>query len=360
MRLQTDGSGQDGTEHRQIALVTAGILLTLALLTVALRLFRLDEVPLGLSTDSGIHGVDALQVLKGEHAVVFPAFTPREGMVVYGVSLSTALLGRTMLALRLPAALANVGTVFALFWLGRLLFGRYERTGSAAPWRGLLIGGVGAGLLAVSIAHTVSGRGAFRANFLPLLLCLCFALIWKAWTQQRWRDIVMAGVCAGLLPYTYIAARFTPLLFLLFGLSFLLPPNAFAKKRAQAELPRAAVFVGVTGLVAAPILIHFAQHPEHFFARSNMVSILQTGRGPLATLFALLNNVWDHLLAFGVSGNDYWRYNVPGRPLLNPFESVLLLAWRGHSDLAVAKAARLSSAPSLAGHLHVAGLAFPR
>jgi len=215
-----------------------------------------------------------------------------------------------------------------------LLFGRDERTGQAAPWRGLLIGGVGAGLLAVSLSHTAIGRTAYRANLLPLVLCLCLALIWRGWSQRSWRGIVLAGVCTGLLPYTYIAARFTPFLFLLFGLSFLLPPDASAKERARAELPRTAVFLGVTGLVAAPILIHFALHPEHFFERSNMVSILQTGRGALSTLFALLHNTWEHLLAFGVRGNDYWRFNVPGRPLLTPHEAiffwlgVLMAFWR--------------------------------
>ena len=315
------------TERRRIRLVTGGILLALALVVVALRLFRLDEIPLGLSYDSGAHGVDALQVLKGEHAALFPELNPREGMIVYGVALATAFLGRTMLALRLPAALASAGTVFALFWLGQVLFGRDGRTGRATPWRGLLIGGIGAGLLAVSVAHTVMGRAAFRANFLSLLLCLCLTLLWRGWSQRSWRGIVLAGVCAGLLPYTYIAARFTPFLFLLFGLSFLLPLGASTKERVRAELPRAAVFLGVTGLVAAPILIYFALHPDHFFMRSSQVSIFQLESGPVASLVAFLNNVWDHLLAFGFRGNDYWRYNFPGKPLLNPYEAFFF--WLG-------------------------------
>ena len=77
-RLSTDYTYQkrtsmsEQTERRRIRLVTGGILLALALIVVALRLFRLDEIPLGLSYDSGAHGVDALQVLKGEHAAFFP------------------------------------------------------------------------------------------------------------------------------------------------------------------------------------------------------------------------------------------------------------------------------------------------
>ena len=61
--------------------------------------------------------------------------------------------------------------------------------------------------------------------------------------------------------------------YLLFGMSFLFPFGAPARARMRAELPWVGVFAGVAGLVAAPILIHFALHPEHFFMRSNQVSI---------------------------------------------------------------------------------------
>ena len=162
-------------------------------------------------------------------------------MIIYAIALTTSLMGQTMLAVRLPSALASVGTVVAVFWLGQTLFGR-EENGRPTLWRGLLVSGVGAGLLAVSVAQTVLGRTAFRGNFLPLLLCLCLALLWRGWAQRSRWGIVLAGMCAGLLPYTYTPARFTPLLFLLFGLSFLLPLGALTKERVRAELPRVAIF----------------------------------------------------------------------------------------------------------------------
>ena len=280
MKLQSTNDGTEKTERRRIYLATGGILLTLMLLVAVLRLFRLGEVPLGLSTDSGAHGLDALQVLEGEHAVFFPAQGGREGLFIYGIALSTAILGRTMLALRLPAALAGAGAVFAVFWLGQALFGGDAKAGRAAPWRGLLVGGIGAGLLAVSLAHTVMGRTAFRANFLSLLLCLCLALIWRGWSKRSWPCIVLAGICAGLLPYTYIPARFTPFLFLLFGLSLLWPFGPSARERMRDELAGAAVFLGVAGLVAAPILIHFALHPDHFFDAQRHGGSLASGTRP--------------------------------------------------------------------------------
>ena len=309
--------------RQRILVATLGILLALAVAVAALRLQRITEFPQGIQSDEGPDGVYALQVLEGEHAVFFPeAASGREWMGVYTIALTTSFLGRTLLAFRLPTALAGAGAVFVLFWLGRLLFGRDE-SGQETPWRGVLIGGVGAGLLAVSLGQTIIGRASLRANYLPLFLGLCFALLWWGWprtAQERsWPRIALAGVCAGLLPYTYIPSRFTPFLFLFFGLSFLWPLRDVTRERLKSELPWAAVFVGAAGLVAAPILIYFALHPEHFFIRSKEVWVLNESQG--SALGAFLYNLWEHLLAFGFKGDLRERYNFAGRPMLNPWEA---------------------------------------
>ena len=362
-------AGPARTERLPLALVTWAILIALVFAVVVLRLQRLDELPPGLNRDEGIDGALALQVLQGEHAIFFPVDQGREPSAIYALALSTILFGRTLLAMHLPTALGSAGMVFVVFWLGRLLFGRDER-GRATPWRGLLIGGAGAGLLAVSISQTVIGRTSYnKVTHMPLLLALCMALLWWGWSEpeerrasrgapsgppsagvgaqgkkqrSRWW-IALAGVCAGLLPYTYIPARFTPFLFLFLGLSFLLPwgghedrekhtgwrsrfPRlSFLAIRLRAELPRAAIFIGVTGLVAAPLLIHFALHPEHFLMRSKEVWLLRDNQGsPLA---AFWGNVWEHLLVFGLRGDPDWRHNFAGQSMLNPWEA--LFFWLG-------------------------------
>ena len=365
--------GLANNEHLSILLVTGGILLALALAVALLRFQRLGELPAGIHLDEGAHGVDALHVLQGEHAVYFPGNYGREGLIVYTIALTTSFLGRTIFAVRAPSALASAGTVFVIFWLGWLFFGRDE-SGRATPWRGLLVGGAGAGLLAVSLGQTIVGRTALRGNFLPLLLSLCLALLWSGWPKpeqgrvssgapfgsvstghssktenQRvcragvWWRIALAGVCAGLLPYTYIPARFTPFLFLLFGLSFLLTWGSKRERgeskesssrsfgfslntsRLRTELPWAGVFLGVAGLVAAPILIHFALHPEHFFVRIEAVWFLRENQG--TPLEILLNNVWKHLSVFGFFGGRAEWYGFSGQPLLNSWEGVFF--WLG-------------------------------
>ena len=337
----SDVPGPGRVERLQFRLVVAGVLLVLALAVVMLRLQRLSELPPGLYYDEGAHGVDALRVLHGEHAAFFPENKGREGLIVYAIAMTTSLLGRTVLAIRLPTALASAGTVFATLWLGRLFFGREWDSGRATPWRGLLVGGVGAGLIAVSLAQTVIGRTAFRVNFLPLLLCLCLCLLWEGWRRRSWRWVALAGAIAGLLAYTYIAARFTPFLFLILGLSFLVPwgRSEVGRKgrdrdrghlslrfssfssRLRTEMPLAVVFVGVAGVVAAPILIYFALNPDQFFLRSDQVSVFQSDGGQAGPLWALFINVWEHLLTFGIYGDPSWRHNYSGQPLLNIWEA---------------------------------------
>ena len=332
--------GQRGT----YILVKGAIVVSLIVIVALLRLYRLDELPPGISQDAGAHGLDALQVLQGEHAVFFPRNFGREGMIVYGVALATLFLGRTVHAIYLPAALASAGTVLSVFWLGQLLFDRDEN-GRSTSWRALTIGGVAAGLLAVSLSQTFLGRAGVRGNLLPFFLSLCIALLWSGWRMQSWWRIALSGAFAGLLPYTYIPARLVPFLFLFFGLSFL--PSLIMRcfggdergeigishwlptilSSLKAELQMIGIFLGCAGLVAAPILLHFAFHPEHFFMRSDLVSVFHTNVSQGDPLRSLLDNTWRHLQSFGLRGDWATRHNIPFRPMLNLWEASLF--WFG-------------------------------
>ena len=371
-------SGANSSRERFSSHLTVlwAILLTLTFAVLLLRFQRLSELPPGLFFDEGIHGVDALKVLRGEHAVFFSHEKHKnEGLTAYTIAIATSLLGRTLLAARLPTALASAGTVFLVFWLGQLLFGRDECS-RPTPWRGLMVGGVAAGLMAVSIGQTIIGREALRANFLPLLLSSSLALLWWGWprpvqtgasagapagpasagqnegTKQSssWWRIALAGVCAGLLPYTYIASRFTPFLFLLFGLSLLphMGKGASERKRSKEEsrrlrFPRLdlslcsgglignakwfGIFVGVAAVVAAPILIHFALNPEDFSPRGDVHWIFNPSYSDGEPLRAFLENLRVHLLVFGFRGDTNWQYNFADRPMLDP--GVALFFWFG-------------------------------
>ena len=319
--------GSIGWALRQPWLWVALILALLAAATYLLRVQRLAVVPPGLFQDEAANGLDALQVLQGRHAVFFPANHGREGLVVYGIAALIALLGPTVLAVRLPTALASAGAVLACFWLGLVLFGDPDRRRGSAGWRrGFFIATAGAGLLAVSLSYNIIGRDAFRANYLPLLLAISMAALWSGFaTRQAWR-LVLAGVTTGLLAYTYIPARFVPLLLLLMGLSFLWPKPAggerhWVRLRLREQLPGLLLYLTVAAVVAAPILIFFARHPEYLFSRSSALWVFDPAVSHAAPLAAFVQNVLAHIGVLGFVGDGNWRHNFDARPLLNPLES---------------------------------------
>lgn len=336
-------------QNRLSRWVSWTILLALAVAAITLRFHRLGEIPAGLTHDEGVDGILALGVLEGEHAIFFlgPGNSGRDASTIYILALSTALFGRTLLAMHLPTALGSAGMVIVVFWLGRLLFARDEY-GQPTPWDGLLIGGAGAGLLAVSLGQTIIGRTSFNnVTHMPLLLALCLALLWWGWGNRSpgervWWRIALSGACAGLLVYTYVPARLTPILFLLFGASFLLPwtgrehgregsgnssLSLRLSSRLPSDLPWLVLFVGAAGLVSFPLLVHFALHPEHLFWRSNQLWVLDSDRSQGAPLAILWRNVWEHLMVFGFRGDLNWERNLAGQPLLKPWEAVFF--WLG-------------------------------
>jgi hypothetical protein len=183
------------------------------------RLWQLDGIPPGLFGDEATDGLDALDVLAGRGAVFFPANFGREGLHMWIVAAMFQLLGVTPLALRLPSALAGIGTVLATYWLGREL-GRtvdWER-GKLVDWGGGRLGSWGAGRLgnreigklgsradnppthqptnlptyqsllpllaalyaAASYWHVHFSRFGIRGVFTPLFGALAFAAFWRA------------------------------------------------------------------------------------------------------------------------------------------------------------------------------------
>jgi hypothetical protein len=314
------------TVQRRQRIARVLILVGLLLLVGVLRLQQLDQLPPGVFVDEGANGLDALKVLQGHHALFFPENLGREGLIMYADALAIALLGRTVLAVRLPAALASVGTVLAVFWLGQVLFDARRGKDAVPSWRGLVIGATAAGTLAVSFGYTAIARNGFGANFLPLLLTLGIGFLWSGMKQGgRWR-LILAGVFTGLAAYTYLASRFTPALLLVLGLSFLWPA-AVRPGHIRRYVPSVVLYLVVAGLVALPLVIDYALNPAYLISRSGNIFIFDpvVNRGDL--LGALIGNLRSHLGVWGFAGDPNWRQNYDSRSLLNPLEA--LFFWAG-------------------------------
>src|SRR5512138_2218443 len=98
--------------------------MALLLIAGAVRFYELGAWPPGLYHDEAYNGLDALRVLAGDHPLYFAANHGREPFFVYLVSLSVGWLGRSVYAVRFPAAIIGTLLIPAAYFMARELFGR--------------------------------------------------------------------------------------------------------------------------------------------------------------------------------------------------------------------------------------------
>lgn len=279
-------------------------------LAAALRLYRLGEWPPGPYRDEAYNGLDALNVLRGQHALFFPANNGREPTYIYLVAMSIAVFGPTVFALRLPAALIGALAVAPAYLLGRAWFGRAAGLLAALLW-------------AITFWPVHLGRIGLRAGLLAPALALAFWLGTLAYRRRRARLWFAAGLVYGLTFYTYLAARFSPLILLLFALYLLLT----GRRKRLWDSGRVLWFVLGAALAVAPLAAVLAANPEFIFGRAGQVSVFSpeiSGGDPLG---ALLGNAGRALGMYLWRGDDILRHNgwlayspdAPGRPLSGDF-----------------------------------------
>jgi 4-amino-4-deoxy-L-arabinose transferase-like glycosyltransferase len=294
--------------------VMAGV----TLLAATLRFPLLGRLPPGLYHDEAINGLDALRVLDGVTPVFFTANNGREPLFIYLIAGSIALLGRTALAIRVVSAILGTLTVPAAYLLGRRLFDRR-------------VGLLTAVITAITVWPLNLSRVGFRAVAMPLFVALVVWAFWRGYernstptTRDRssWAWFSLAGVFAGLMLYTYLAARFVPLVFLVF-IGYL------AATRRPIPWRGLILLAIVAGIVAAPLLGYFVTHRVEAAQRAFQVSILNPDINDGDPLGTLARHLGRTLLMFNVRGDFIPRHNVPLRPVFDPLLSLFFLLGLG-------------------------------
>ncbi|MCB0006809.1 MAG: glycosyltransferase family 39 protein [Anaerolineales bacterium] len=244
--------------NRPVWLTLAAIVLVAALL----RLWQLGNIPYILAGDEGAQGLEAVKVIDGE--IRNPFSTGWLGvptMSFFYNSWTIRLLGRTILALRLPWAVVGVATVLAAFLLGRQLKGtRY----------GLLM----ACFLAVYHYHIHFSRLGSNQVADPLFASLALFFLQRAIDKRALRDWFLTGAISGLAFYFYAGARLTPVLVLaVLAYHLLFGRSRFWRTHYRGMVLTVATFL----LVGAPMFQYANRYPDEFNARVNQVGIIQSG-----------------------------------------------------------------------------------
>lgn len=281
-------------------------LLAVLLLAFFLRVYRLDAAPPGLYYDEAAHGLEALQIWQGRLYLFFPTANGHEPLFTYIVAPFVRVLGNTILALRLPAAMFGVLAVAACFALGRRLIG---------PWPAIFA----TALIAITLWTVALSRIGYRANTLPVLFPLWLLAFWRCHDRRDWQAYFLAGLLLGLTQYTYTAARFIPILALIL---------AFDWRR---QLTRRGLWISAVtaAVVVLPLALAILGNLDAGSERIRDAWLFSRPQ-PLALLWWQLR---DHLLMFGFTGDPLWIHNIPLRtPVILPLALLFWLAvmttWR--------------------------------
>ncbi len=290
-------------------------LIAIIWLGVLLRLWQLGQIPPGLNFDEAKYGTDAISIVEGQGFPGFPANFGREPLFSYAVAGAFLLLGVSPWAVRFVSAAAGLLTIPAIYILARRLVSDQPDNRREA------IALLAALLLAVLPWHYSVSRMAFRAILVPLFSALAFYGLWRGLQTQRQRWIIMAGIFTGASLHTYQAARLIPFLVVIALCLF-----ALRYRHRFTWVVKETVLVGVVAVIVfAPLGYYFLTHPGAFLERATQANVARDATGLEAKVGVLAQNTGLVLGMFTSSGDQDPRFNLPGKPVLDPFLAILFL-----------------------------------
>ncbi len=303
----------------------AGIVLVAA----ALRVVALDCYPPGLHSDEAVNGWNAYCLLKtgqDQFGVPWPIYylralgENRSTLFCYLLLPFQALGGLHVWALRLPAALAGVLTVWLVYWVGRRLLDRTT---------GLLA----AALLAVLPVHIQMTRWGHEASIAPLLALLPLAaLVWAGLppanqpAAPRIARSIVAGLLAGACCYGYPAVRlFLPAFLTVTALLTWRSWRTCALTR-RGVVAMLGYLLGVV-LTFGPLVYMHLAYPEVMNKRGHMTWIWRADDSFVARAQSVLERYVAHFgseFLFRVGDVDETVWAVPFGYLPGYYRSLLL------------------------------------
>jgi 4-amino-4-deoxy-L-arabinose transferase-like glycosyltransferase len=240
--------------------------------------------------------------------------------VVYLTAVARALAGPHPLLIRYAVAAAGMVTIALTFFATQAIFGLDEVT---AVWRrqaALLA----AFILAITFPFLVFTRIGFESMLPAIPAALTFWALAGAIRSGQWSAYLLAGLALGLSLYTFDSARFLPA-----AVTAALLWQAAVTRQPRPYLMGLAVMAVAALIIFAPLGYYFATNWQQFIARAGVTSYNTLGPGASSVPLALLTNVGRTLAGFSLPGfgDVIARHNLPGRPIYDPFLS--LLFWLG-------------------------------
>ncbi|MFW5943167.1 MAG: methyltransferase domain-containing protein, partial [Chloroflexota bacterium] len=230
-------------------------LLAVLLFIVALfpRLIAVTDHPAMLNGIEASLGLEALSVLRGEIRNPFAvSWLTNPTLPLFPMTAPLALLGRSVLGLRLVSIIAGTLTVPALYLIGRRLWGEVVALSAAL-------------LLAGYHFHIHYSRLGTTNAWDPLLALLALGTVGIAFHRSTRQSWLLAGLMTGLTAYFFTPSRLMPFFLLALLVYLLLLKPAFFRKQGRHALAGLALAL----VVALPQLVFFNANPGLYMERAN-------------------------------------------------------------------------------------------
>jgi len=233
------------------------LIIVLMLLATALRLWKLGEIPPGLTSDEASLGYNAYSIFKtgrdeyGELLpIVFKSFGDyKPGLYVYLTIPFIAVMGLNEWAVRLPSAIAGIVAVFLVYMFVLRLFKKDQHKTPHINHHTIAI--VAAAMIAVSPWHLQFSRGAWEVN---VALTLTLAGIYYFFTAlYNNKYVILSAFFFALTLVTYQGAKLSTLIILT------LLALVYFNKVKRFNLKAIIISIVVALVIALPALTSFSK-----------------------------------------------------------------------------------------------------
>lgn len=298
------------------------VVLAIAVAALGLRLYRftppstlgsygLDptaQLPPGLHSDEAYDAVAALRTVRSGQLAPYSTIDQGRAVAhIYLTALVIAVAGPIAESSRIASVIASLLSIAAMAWTVREIF---RTQFSASELRVLQL--IAAAQVAGTYWFVHFGRMGLDNIAVPWLMLPAFALLWRWLHLPSLKLSVLAGAFLGIVLYAYPAAYAAPIV-----VALTLIAEKLAKPKKFPTLAQLALYAIAFGLVALPLIIYATNNPDQFVHRMQDTAVPSLG--------SILDHTRLTLGGLFFQGDTAPFYNLPGRPLLDPIQSMLTL-----------------------------------